>query len=67
MKECWRESPGERPTFSRIREELEEVMERDTPYLEVQTMDAKSSYYMVMSGSSEPTDNQWGVIDMGLI
>ena len=58
MTECWRESPDERPTFNRIREELEEVMERDTPYLELENMDPNSSYYTVMSGSSDTLNSQ---------
>lgn len=58
MKDCWEENPENRPTFTRIREELEEVMERDTPYLELQNMDPSSSYYVAMSGNSDALTGQ---------
>ena len=35
MIQCWREVPEERPSFAQIRSELESVMQRDKPYLDL--------------------------------
>jgi len=42
MRQCWKEKPAERPSFTVIREHLERMMLHDCPYLDM--ADAKYSY-----------------------
>ena len=42
MQQCWKENPAERPSFTVIREQLERMMLRHCPYLDI--ADAKYSY-----------------------
>jgi len=40
MSQCWCESPAYRPTFERLRHELEDLLSRDVTYLELDDIDA---------------------------
>jgi len=42
MRQCWKEKPTERPSFSVIREQVERMMLHDCPYLDM--ADANYSY-----------------------
>jgi len=40
MSQCWCESPAHRPTFERLRHQLETLLSRDVTYLELDDIDA---------------------------
>ena len=42
MRQCWKEIPAERPSFTVIRKQLERMMLQYCPYLDM--ADAKYSY-----------------------
>ena len=42
MRQCWKENPAERSSFTAIREQLERIMLHHCPYLDM--ADAKYSY-----------------------
>lgn len=52
MVECWLENPFDRPTFTLIRERLEEMMQKDNPYLDFSVLDESRDYYNVPSFNS---------------
>ena len=61
MIDCWKDIPEERPTFTQIREKLEEMMQRDNPYLDFSVLDETREYYNVPSFNSlqdETTDDE---------
>ena len=61
MTECWMEAPEERPNFTQIRERLEEMMQKDNPYLDFSVLDESRDYYNVPSFNSlgdETTDDE---------
>ena len=61
MTECWMEAPDERPNFTQIRERLEEMMQKDNPYLDFSVLDETRDYYNVPSFNSltdETTDDE---------
>ena len=35
MQQCWKENPAERPSFTVIRKQLERMMLRNCPYLDM--------------------------------
>ena len=35
MRQCWKEKPAERPSFTAIRERVERMMVHDCPYLDM--------------------------------
>ena len=35
MRQCWKEKPTERPSFTVIRERVEQMMLHDCPYLDM--------------------------------
>ena len=35
MQKCWKENPADRPSFTFIREQLERIMLRHCPYLDI--------------------------------
>ena len=45
MQSCWKEEPGERPTFECATRSLEEMMQEDTPYLDFESLDESKAYY----------------------
>ena len=42
MQQCWKENPAERPSFTVIRDQLEQMMLHHCPYLDM--ADANYSY-----------------------
>ena len=60
MQLCWQESPDDRPSFSQLRDKLEEMMQVDNPYLDLSNLDESRAYYNVPSFNSaneETTDS----------
>ena len=51
---CWADNPDTRPTFTELCQDLEEWMQRDTPYLDLDQVDEDQRYYntSAMSASS---------------
>ncbi|XP_073254707.1 tyrosine-protein kinase receptor Tie-1-like [Porites lutea] len=47
ITECWNEDPYIRPSFFRLIEKLEVIMERDAPYLDVNQHNEARPYYSV--------------------
>ena len=45
MRECWKEDPSSRPSFSELIDELEVIMTRDVPYCDLNEHDESRSYY----------------------
>ena len=61
MTDCWMEKPDERPSFTQIRERLEQMLQKDNPYLDFSVLDESSDYYRVPSFNSlngESADDQ---------
>ena len=52
MMDCWMENPDDRPNFTQIRESLEEMMQKDNPYLDFSVLDESKDYYKVPSFNS---------------
>lgn len=60
MIDCWKNCPEGRPTFTEIRHRLEEMMQKDNPYLDLSALDETKEYYNVPSFNSlmeESTDD----------
>ena len=47
ITECWNEDPPIRPSFYRLIEKMEVIMERDAPYLDVNKHNEACLYYNV--------------------
>ena len=47
ITECWNEDPYIRPSFYRLIEKMEVIMERDAPYLDVNKHNEACLYYNV--------------------
>ena len=47
MSDCWKEDPRSRPSFFRLIQKIEVIMERDAPYLDVNRDNEAHSYYNV--------------------
>ena len=47
ITECWNEDPSIRPSFYRLIEKMEVIMERDAPYLDVNKHNEYHPYYNV--------------------
>ena len=45
MSDCWKEDPRSRPSFFRLIQKMEVIMERDAPYLDVNKDNEAHSYY----------------------
>ncbi|KAL9957968.1 hypothetical protein ACROYT_G034928 [Oculina patagonica] len=52
MQQCWKEKPAERPSFTIIREQLERMMLRHCPYLDI----ADANYTYAPCCDSEPDE-----------
>ncbi|EDO49126.1 predicted protein [Nematostella vectensis] len=53
MRSCWASSPEDRPTFTKLRNQLEQLMDReDELYIDVNFEDAEYSYLATDSSSS---------------
>jgi len=60
MIDCWKDCPEARPTFTEIRQRLEEMMQMDNPYLDLSVLDETREYYNEPSFNSlveESTDD----------
>ena len=57
MLKCWQENPLERPTFTEIREEFEEIMTHGETYVTFD-IDESSNYYLAPSFKSVPSENE---------
>ena len=57
MLRCWQEHPSDRPTFSEIREDLEEIMSQGETYITFD-IDEDSSYYRTPSFNSAPREQE---------
>ena len=63
MRECWRENPEHRLSFSQLRLKLEETMLRENAYLDLQNYDETKLYYHVPSfdsANSDASEENWG-------
>ena len=47
MTDCWKEEPRSRPSFYQMIENLEVIMQRDAPYLDLSKHDEYHPYYNV--------------------
>ena len=45
MTRCWADNPDARPTFTELCQDLEDWMQRDTPYLDMDQLDEDQPYY----------------------
>ena len=52
MMDCWKKCPEARPTFTEIRHKLEEMMQKDNPYLDFSVLDESRDYYKFPSFNS---------------
>ncbi|KAL9980675.1 hypothetical protein ACROYT_G009288 [Oculina patagonica] len=57
MTRCWEDNPDARPTFTKLCQHLEDWMQRDTPYLDINQVNEDKPYYdasavSVSSGSA---------------
>ena len=57
MRRCWTDNPDVRPTFRELCQDLEDWMEREVPYLNLNQLDEDQPYYdasvvSLSSGSS---------------
>ena len=61
MHDCWQDNPENRPTFTQIRETLENIMQRDNPYLDLTAVEESHVEYNVPcfdSMAEESDDDQ---------
>ncbi|CAH3043290.1 unnamed protein product [Pocillopora meandrina] len=63
MRECWLENPFDRPTFTLIRERLEEMMQKNNPYLDLSVLDESQDCYNVPSFNSLVDESEDEVFD----
>ena len=63
MMDCWLENPDDRPNFARIRESLEEMMQKDNPYLDFSVLDESRDYYNVPSFNSLTDESEDELFD----
>ena len=57
MRRCWADTPDTRPTFTELCQDLEDWMQREIPYLDMDQLNEDQPYYdasavSVSSGSS---------------
>ncbi|XP_078362114.1 uncharacterized protein LOC144646407 isoform X2 [Oculina patagonica] len=45
MTRCWADDPDARPTFTELCQDLEDWMQRDSPYLDINQVDEDQPYY----------------------
>ena len=57
MLHCWNEDPLERPTFTELRDHLEQIMSQSADYLSFD-IDQGNTYYNVASFNSVPSDDE---------
>lgn len=59
MEACWNERASERPTFGQLRQTLEQMLQKDVPYLELSQISNESmNYYSILdvNNHAELTD-----------
>lgn len=59
MEACWNERASERPTFGQLRQTLEQMLQKDVPYLELSQINNESmNYYSILdvNNHAELTD-----------
>lgn len=66
MLKCWDENPDMRPSFTELKEDLETMMIKDTPYLPVdfRSLDESSPYYNVPSFNSVTEEDEEGEVTL---
>ena len=57
MRRCWTDNPDARPTFAELCQELEDWIQREIPYLDMEQLNEDQPYYdasavSLSSGSS---------------
>ena len=52
MRKCWEASPADRPTFTELVKDFEELLMQDCPYLDFSSFDSSKDYYNVPSYDS---------------
>ena len=57
MLHCWNEDPLERPTFTALRDHLDQIMSQSADYLSFD-IDQENTYYNVASFNSIPSDDE---------
>ena len=57
MLHCWDEDPLRRPTFTELRDHLEEIMSQGSRYMSFD-IDEKNAYYNVASFNSIPSETE---------
>ena len=57
MLRCWQEHPSDRPTFLKIREELEEIMSQGEMYITFH-IDEDSNYFLAPSFNSASREQE---------
>ena len=72
MRHCWADNPDARPNFTELCQDLEDWLQRDTPYLDMDQLDEDQPYYDASTrsisagsfceepGSSSPDNNITG-------
>ena len=45
MTQCWADNPDVRPTFTELCQDLEDWIQQDTPYLDMDHLDENQLYY----------------------
>ena len=57
MKKCWEAIPSDRPTFTELVKEFEELLLEDNPYLDFSSFDNTKDYYLVPSFDSAQNES----------
>ena len=57
MSQCWCESPSDRPSFVRLRHQLETLLCRDVTYLELDNIDAPLAPHSQSNNDDSNNDN----------
>ena len=55
MKDCWRQDPDERPSFSQLFDSLEQLILQEVDYFDFDKLDESKDYYAVQETKSEET------------
>ena len=60
MRACWNERASERPTFGQLCQTLEQMLQKDVPYLKLSQINRESvNYYSILGENSHA-----GLVDM---
>ncbi len=55
MKECWKQEPDERPSFSQLLERMEQLILQEVDYFDFDKLDESKDYYAVQESKSQET------------